>query len=716
MRSSSRRAVPVALAALAAATVLLLALSRYALPTGLSMPGPIPPIDGIYTAQISGFVDLPPGHALGLDAADPARLVVDGEVAAVVREADVVLADPPAQPGVRRVLVQFAPSPDEPDPILVFVEPDGNAVLAPRAALSPRRLAPASWMLRRQLETLAIAIALAWMLTGAAYGLTRARAWLIRHLPPGREQPRAVWAMLAFSLVVFAYPFWWGVPVSWSQDEVWPADLQELRDVLSPGWSSRYPPFHTYVVAAVNAPLIAAGGLDLLEPRSERVFSILKGVTHLVSVAMAVGIAAMLYAGGSRAAGHRVGILAGLFWTLALPAVFYAKTANLDIPYTFWFAVALLLYLRAVEAGDVRAHVGFAAAASLAIATKDQAYGAVILPALHLAALRWRALGGGLAGAAGLMRDRAIVLATVAGVLVFAAAHNLPLNWSGFAAHVATITGEASEGYRMIDRTSPAGHLWLGWRTVQQIAWSLTWPGALLAFLGVVLAIRRDRRRYLPWLIPAISYFLLFILPVGYTYDRFMLPLCVVLALFAAMGLDRLWPAGSPRWRTVAAAALLTLMAMRAASINLLMAADSRYEVERWLREHVPPQTRIAVVENPELLPRLGRFSPTLIQYPLDQFEGFGAPVAVISEHYRRRFVPEREEVQWHDDLVAGRRGYRVVLRYRQPVPLAILSWERQFRDPDPSFSALHKVNPEITVLFRDGWPSSFILQPSSFQ
>jgi hypothetical protein len=698
MRFPSRAVV-----ALAAATVLLIALSRYALPTGLSAPAPIPSIDGTYTAQISGFADLPPGHALGFRAAGPARLVVDGEIAAVIDDVGFARADPPAAPGVRRVLVQFALSPDGHLPHVVIVQPDGHGPPAPRAALSPRRLSRAGWMVRRQLEPLALAIALAWMLAGAAYGLTRARGLLTRHVPAGPER-RAVWALLAFSLVVFAYPFWWGVPVSWSQDEVWPADLRELRDVLSPGWSSRYPPFHTYLVAAINAPLIAAGGLDLIDTRSERVFAIMKGVTHLVSVAMAVGIAGMLYAGGARAAGHRVGVLAGLFWTLALPAIFYAKTANLDIPYTFWFAAALLLYLRAVEAGGVRAHVGFAAAASLAIATKDQAYGAVILPALHLAAIRWRALGGGVAGTARLVRDRALVLATVTGVLVFAAAHNLPLNWSGFAAHVATITGEASEAYRMIDRTSPAGHLWLAWRTLQQIGWSLTWPGALLAVLGIAVALRRDWRRYGPWLVPAASYVLLFILPVGYTYDRFMLPLCVVLALFAAIGLDRLWPAGSPRWRAVAAAALLALMALRAISINLLMAADGRYEVERWMREHVPPQTHVAVVENPELLPRLARFGPILIQYPLDQFEGFGAPVAVISENYRRRFVPEREEVQWHDELLAGRHGYRVALRYRRPVPLAILQWERQFRDPDPSFSALHKINPEIVVLFRDDW------------
>jgi hypothetical protein len=707
MRFSSRPAVMVLVAALAAVTLVLVGLSRYVLPYGLGPAAPIPTIDQIYTAQIAGFIDMPavpPGMAVGLDAAGPARLVIDGHVLATVLEPDLVRAAPPVPPGVHRVLIQFQASPDVPEPMLAFAYPDGLIVNVPRAALTPRRLSPEAWALRRHLEGFTLGLALAWMVAGAVFGLTRARRWFARHLPARHEDRRAVWATLAFSLVMFAFPFWWGVPVSWSQDEVWPADLQELHNVLSPGWSSRYPPFHTYVVATANAPLIAAGGLDLIDTRSERVFSIMKGVTHLVSVAMAVGITAFLYIGGARAGGHRVGVLSGIFWTLSLPAVFYAKTANLDIPYTFWCALALLHYVRAIETGGVGAHVRFAAAAALAVVTKDQAYGVVGLPALHLALLRVIRLGGGLHGFVALARDRAIRLALVTGVLILAAAYNLPLNWTGFVDHVVTITGDASEAYRMIDRTSPAGQLWLLWRVIRQTAWSLTWPGVLLACVGVVVAMRRDWRRFLPWLVPAISYCLLFIMVVGYTYDRFMLPLCVVLALFAAVGLERLWPAGSPRWRTVAVAALLAMMTLRTGSINLLMAADGRYEVERWMQAHVPPHTRIAVLEGPELLPRLGRFLPILIHYPLDQFEGVNAPVVVVSDSYRRRFVPEREEVQWHDELIAGRHGYRVVFRYRRPVPLAILQWEPQFRNPDPSFSSLHKANPEITILVREDW------------
>jgi hypothetical protein len=100
---------------------------------------------------------------------------------------------------------------------------------------------------------------------GASLLLGWARRWFAAHLPATTALRRAAWGVMALSLVVFAYPFWWGVPVSWSQDEVWPVNVRELIDTLTPGWSSRYPPLHIYVVALANSPILAASALDLLD-------------------------------------------------------------------------------------------------------------------------------------------------------------------------------------------------------------------------------------------------------------------------------------------------------------------------------------------------------------------------------------------------------------------------------------------------------------------
>jgi hypothetical protein len=90
----------------------------------------------------------------------------------------------------------------------------------------------------------------------------------------------------------------------------------------------------------------------------------------------------------------------------------------------------------------------------------------------------------------------------------------------------------------MVDSASPAGQAWLAVRYGN-------WPGRirgrapLLAGIGIVLALRGIRRGagWLPLLLPAVSYYVTFIAVIGYTYDRFMLPIAVVLA-------------SSPDWRS----------------------------------------------------------------------------------------------------------------------------------------------------------------------
>lgn len=694
-----RRAAGLILAGL---SLLLAGSSIYVVPLGLPEPEAIPTLDGRYTAQIAGFLDIADGQALALAAFGPAQLVVNGNVVARAEDRVVVAAEGPLPPGAQRVLIQFAPMPGEDPPRLYQWSRGGYWEPVPPASLSPRRLPPAAWRLRRVLTPLTFSLAIGWILLGTAVALGYARRWFSSQLSAVPEERRAAWAVMALGLVVFAFPFWWGVPVSWSHDEVWPMDASGLIETLTPGWTSRYPAFHIFVVAIANAPFIAADALGLVDTHSELVFGAMKAITHLVSVAMALGTSAVLIACGTRLRAPRLGILAGLLWTFTLTAVFYGKTANVDVPYTFWFAVALLAYLRALDEGTVRAHVQFAAAGTCALVTKDQAYALFVFPAIHLALTRWRRLGS----VAAVIGDRAILLPIAAALVVFAVGHTLPLNWRGFVEHVASITGPASEGYRMIERASLSGQLWLLGVALRQLAWSHTILGVMLAGFGIaaVLATPDDRRRFGPLLVPVASYYVCFIMVVGYSYDRFMLPVSVVLALFAAYGVDRLWPAGGPRWRTFAMAAVLVVVAWRTVSLNLLMAADGRYEVEHWLRTHLPPETRIAVVEAPELLPKLWNFNPLLVQYPAEEFTRLNAPVAIVSDSYRARFAESGPETEWLDALEAGRGGYRVVLRQRGRVPWAIIQWERQFRTPDPSFSSLHKVNPLVTVLFRDGW------------
>ena len=115
-------------------------------------------------------------------------------------------------------------------------------------------------------------------------------------------------------------------------------------------------------------------------------------VNRLVSLVMAAGILAACYLCGRALGGRVAGLTAATMTGLMLPFAYYAKIANLDVPYLFWFCWAMLFYIRIVLTGDIVAYPWFALTAAFAIATKDQAFGYFVAPCVHVAVLRYRRL------------------------------------------------------------------------------------------------------------------------------------------------------------------------------------------------------------------------------------------------------------------------------------------------------------------------------------
>ena len=73
-----------------------------------------------------------------------------------------------------------------------------------------------------------------------------------------------------------------------------------------------------------------------------------------------------------------------------------------------------------------------------------------------------------------------------------------------------------------------------------------------------------------------------------YVYDRFLLPVALVLALFGGTALARALRARS-WWGRGVAAAVLAFGLARSVSVDVLLGHDSRYAVEEWLRREVGP-------------------------------------------------------------------------------------------------------------------------------
>ena len=174
------------------------------------------------------------------------------------------------------------------------------------------------------------------------------------------------------------------------------------------------------------------------------------------------------------------------------------------------------------------------------------------------------------------------------------------------------------------------------------------------------------------WRCPVVSYYVGFIDVVLYNYDRFMLPVCLVLSLFGGLASTAgLRPAGA---EGVAArgrrAAVFAYTMLYAATVDLAMLRDSRYTVEQWLRPHVDRRRRRRLTSFRE------QYYPRLEPFNSDQIASVaraaGAAAVVLRAECRlrpSRASRTREIGQLIAGLQSGRLGYRLVFRYRHPSP-----------------------------------------------
>lgn len=584
----------------------------------------------------------------------------------------------------------------------------------PAWALSPRRVSfwafALSAGLRRSLaaaQWLWVVTVVVWALAAAWSLIVKGKAWL------EREQ---VWSVLrwilAGSLFLNVIGIWWGLPGgSWAPDELSPfLVMGGAAQRFAHGWFDRYPPFHFYVLTAAFSPLLFLEWLGRVDLSAEVPYAVLALIGRLVSLAAGVGTLLALYACGARTFGKRAGIFAAAMFALVTPFVYYAKTANLDVPYLFWFALSLVFYLRLLETLSLRDFVGFAACATLAICTKDQAYGLYLLTPAVIVHRMWRVNreAGMRHALARALIDARLGWAAAVAILIFVAAHNLIFNMSGFAEHVRYITGGGSETYRDFEPTL-AGRIALLRLTVDLVRVAWGWPIFLVTLTGLVVALLTPRhRRVAVWLaVPVVSYYVGFVNVVLYNYDRFMLPVCLVLSVFGGLALDRwLSPGGTARaWRVFGARAIFACTLLYAATVDLVMSRDSRYTVEQWLAARVGPGDLVGYVFPQQYYPRLHRFNSAEIT-SLAQLQKDQPSYYVLNEDYARAEPPDTEIGRLVAGLQNGTAGYSLVFRYRAPSPRPWLPGAPRDlvgdRKERPITSVLRHINPWYEV-FKKG-------------
>jgi hypothetical protein len=625
-----------------------------------------------------------------------------------------------------------------------FLWARGQAPLepVPAWALRPRKVR-SLWQAVPSLIRETTLAALEWVWVGMMVAAVVVAVWpaavrLRRYLEQHAAWPALGW-ILAGSFVLNVVGIGWGVPGKWVPNELEPASVVYAMSMrFARGWYDLYPPLQFYVLAVAISPLLVLEALGRVS-LSATGYTLALVACRLVSVAAGAGTVLAAALCGTQVFGKRAGAFTAAIVALTAPFVFYAKTANVDVPYVFWFGCSMVFYLQiltslADPAPESRlpnhaSFVLFSACATFAVCTKDQAYALYALMPAPIIYGIWRANRATPRPLLQTLFDTRLVAAALTAVALFALCQNLLFNAGGFVNHFRLLTGPTVAFFRVFEPTV-SGHFKLLMLTVRLIQVSLGWPLFLVCVAGMpIAAATPGGRRVTVWLVlPVVSYYLGVINLVLYNYDRFILPVAFILAIFGGVAFDRwLGPAqaaGPGRWkawqrgirpsttgvgwRALAAASAFAYTFFYSATVDVLMLGDSRYTVEQWMKSTIRRDELVATSGLREYLPRIDGFGPVDVATTADLKEARPA-FYVLNADYARAVPPDSDWGRLIAGLNDGSLGYRLVFRYRRSSPWPWLPGAHPDlvgqRHETIVFSTLRNINPAMEVFARPQVP-----------
>lgn len=430
------------------------------------------------------------------------------------------------------------------------------------------------------------------------------------------DLPRSLWLILAFAMLMrMAGPFW-GLPSSdgWDNDGIAPRDvLVGIIETYRPGAFYIYPPLQHWILAILTLPVTLVVGLSLPSHDSATVVSTFihaqnamtayAAIARLVALTMSLSAMVFIWDWARRIFGDRAALFAAAAVALNQAFTYYGQTSNLDAPALFWIAWTM----RELALGKERLRRAFLLG-MCAVATKDQAYAALILP-FAVASLRnvMKAPEG----------EKFIRLRGLAIDAVFALAFLLLIDGAitnpvGFRARLLTLRGSASQEHAFFSANAA------GWLAIASDLFARSdrnYPYLLAPFLGVglVAAWKRENlfARYAP-LLSALSFFLFFNLVARRTEHRFLMPEGVLVGAYYGIGLDWLLTKAEEHRRAWARYLVLLGLApgvffgvRGVVAVPIAMMDDPRYQAEALLEHELKPGDHVEVWGRQVYLPRI---------------------------------------------------------------------------------------------------------------
>ncbi len=517
----------------------------------------------------------------------------------------------------------------------------------------------------------------------------------------------------------------WGLPdrLGWAADELVPEKVLEAIDLgFANGWHYKYPPFQYYLLSIFYMPLLALAKLGFIDRNSDSTYTLLFLLGRFLSVLMGMGTIVLIYQLGKEIFNIKTGIFAALIFTLTPVYVYYAKITNLDIPMLFWLVGFLIFYGRILRHQNLSDYRLCAVLGIVAICTKDPAYGFVslpIFPVLGLYGLKLRRENPSRPWGKvfkQVLSDRRLWQPLLIGIFGFLILSNAFLNFDGFIDRINLLLYGSAK-----IRPRYSEDLWGQWQmfgtTLRTFRFMFGWPVAIAILLGLgrytwhLITAPANQKNWIPLglLIPSISYYFLYVTPVMYNPDRYLMPLMPMWSIFGGKFVaDMASKRGSFRWVSGAIATVIfTYTIAYAWTPNTLMLNDSRYGVETWIEENITKDALVLRVGIRKYLPRLEGFTTEHIEAPkMEEIVAINPEFIVISSGYdERRFGTGDPTHQFFATLKSEQLGYKRVLKQQNKIEGYLFNFDEindRSIDTMAVYTNFDKIHPEIQIFHRE--------------
>ncbi|MBD3413051.1 MAG: hypothetical protein GF421_01300 [Candidatus Aminicenantes bacterium] len=520
-----------------------------------------------------------------------------------------------------------------------------------------------------------------------------------------RPFPKLLWLILVISFLLNIMAINWGLPSpsfqGWSANEITPSSvLSGMETKYSREWSSKYPPLHYYTLSLFYLPVYCIDALNRTSLSPLTLHTIYFVIGRLLSVFMGTFIVFMVYLCGCEVTDRKTAPFASLITAWTPPFLYYSKTANVDIPYLFWFVIALYFFIRILKNHRTSDYILFSGTAAFSIGTKDQAYGLFILtPFIIIYSLYRRSkVEDSSPNLIPRVFHKKILLAFVTGTFLFIIIYNLLLNFEGIKSHFLLITGPA-RGERFFP-SSASGFLQMLVQTFKNLEFILGWPLLFICILGFVYALTKKKKHpVLLWFAVLIaSYYVTFICIVGKNLVKHLLPIYILMSFYGALCLS-FFLHSSRRFKVMKYLLVIILFAnslFYSFSVNVIMMNDSRYYVENWMKKHIPQNESILFVGSPNFLPRNKGFpNVTHRLHPNARFITETNPSFILINSE----ILKSKQPFLYQKLSENRLDYELVLKYKSSPWLSLLPEHKIRLEGDTRIiTNLDLINPEIMI------------------